>query len=93
MCQWYANQFACGHVTYAFGKFCPSSALLQTACDKKNIWQFFLVEELCNDCKAAELRQRGRRQDRYDSDTGSPKGKQPKGKVSTAKGTTAKNTK
>lgn len=53
MCHWYAHQFACGHVVYAFGKFCPSSALVRTACEKKKIWQFFLLDNKCEVCVVA----------------------------------------
>jgi len=49
MCYWYAHLFSCSHVSYALGKYCSSGGLVQTPCEKRDIWQTIRI---CEDCEA-----------------------------------------
>jgi hypothetical protein len=52
MCHYYAHVYTCKHTTYALGKYCTPSSLVQNPCKKKSIWQTIRMAEECEECAA-----------------------------------------
>ena len=50
MCHYYAHQYNCKHTTHALGKLCKPASLIQTPCNKKEIWQTIRMGEDCEEC-------------------------------------------
>lgn len=50
MCRYYRHIWRCGHIRIVFAKYCPRAGLVQTACEKRDIWQSVNVDEACVDC-------------------------------------------
>ncbi|KAG9244662.1 hypothetical protein BJ878DRAFT_459845 [Calycina marina] len=56
MCYWYAHSYACKHTTYALGKYCADGSLVQTACERKLLWQRIVMNEDCENCMVPPTR-------------------------------------
>jgi hypothetical protein len=56
MCHYYRHLYTCTHTVHAFAKYCSGAALIQTPCNKKNIWQAIKMSEACEDCRVPAQR-------------------------------------
>ncbi|RYO88075.1 hypothetical protein DL766_007105 [Monosporascus sp. MC13-8B] len=50
MCKYYAHAFSCKHMSFTFARYCNPASLIQTPCNKKQIWHTISLDEACDEC-------------------------------------------